>query len=250
MELSKSKAALISSLSAKKMRSKYGLFTVEGEKSVFDMIDSFKPEIFVATSEWANENNERTAKLGIQVYEAPMSVIKKISSLTTPSPVIAVYKIPELKPPVIRKDKLYLLLDGIQDPGNLGTIIRTCDWFGVDCIFASNSTVDVYNPKTVQSTMGSLKRVNVFYGDLEKLIDQNPEMPIYGTLLNGKNIFKETLRNYGFLVMGNEGNGISEGLRKKIKLPLLIPPFDESSHGESLNVAIATAIALSRFRFG
>ena len=142
------------------------------------------------------------------------------------------------------------LLDGVQDPGNLGTIIRTADWFGIDTIFASSTTVDVFNPKTVQSTMGSLSRVNVFYTDLTALLASHRDMPSYGTFLNGKDTYKYKTENRGFLIMGNEGNGISDEVRKLVAHPLFIPPYNPDAHGESLNVAIATAIALSNFRFG
>ena len=136
----------------------------------------------------------------------------------------------------------------IQDPGNLGTIMRTAHWFGIDRIYASRDTVDIFNPKTVQSTMGSLGRVEIVYCDLGELMDKNPDMPVYGTLLDGKNIYKATLGEHGFIIMGNEGKGISESLRKRITSPLLIPPYDYSNHSESLNVAIATAVTLSQFR--
>ncbi|MDE7108516.1 MAG: RNA methyltransferase, partial [Muribaculaceae bacterium] len=167
-----------------------------------------------------------------------------------PSQVMAIFKMPGNEMPEIKQDKLYLLLDGVQDPGNLGTIIRTYDWFGVDTIFASDSTVDVFNPKTVQSTMGSLKRVEVHYTDLGRLIERYPDMPVYGTVLDGRNIYKMKLNDFGFIVMGNEGNGITDSIKNKIKIPLLIPPYDKDSHAESLNVAIATAVVLSTFRFG
>ena len=147
----------------------------------------------------------------------------------------------------IDKDGLYLLLDEIQDPGNLGTIIRTSDWFGVYNIFASKNTVDVFSPKVVQSTMGSLSRVKVRYVDLEKLITENKDIKVIGTLLDGKPLNKVTLERKGFLLMGNEGRGMSDNLKKLIDLPLTILPFNKNNHPDSLNVAIATAIVLSHF---
>ena len=250
MELSKSKANVISSLSSKKMRIKHGLFLAEGEKCVLDMLDAYQVEYIVATPEWIERNIRRLKIPDTQIFEAHLNDIRKMSSLSTPSQVMAIFKMPGNEMPEIKQDKLYLLLDGVQDPGNLGTIIRTYDWFGVDTIFASDSTVDVFNPKTVQSTMGSLKRVEVHYTDLGRLIERYPDMPVYGTVLDGRNIYKMNLKDFGFIVMGNEGNGITDSIKNKIKIPLLIPPYDKDSHAESLNVAIATAVVLSTFRFG
>ena len=250
MELSKSKASLLSSLSAKKMRKKYGIFLAEGEKCVSDMLGGFKLEYLVVSPEWITENSEKEIVRKNEVFVASGNIIKKISSLSTPSDIMGVFRLPETQLPELDSNKLYLLLDGVQDPGNLGTIIRTADWFGIDTIFASSTTVDVFNPKTVQSTMGSLSRVNVFYTDLTALLASHRDMPSYGTFLDGKDIYKYKTENRGFLIMGNEGNGISDEVRKLVAHPLLIPPYNPNAHGESLNVAIATAIALSNFRFG
>ncbi|EKC70747.1 tRNA/rRNA methyltransferase, partial [human gut metagenome] len=140
--------------------------------------------------------------------------------------------------------------DGVQDPGNLGTIIRIADWFGITHIYCSQDTADVYNPKVVQATMGSIARVKVEYGDLLGLVESLPaDVPVYGTLLDGDNIYQQKLENRGLIVMGNEGKGISPALAKKVNHKLLIPNFPEGrATADSLNVAIATAITCSEFR--
>lgn len=249
MEISKTKANLFSGLSNKKMREKSGLFMAEGKKCVLDTLGAFELVNLVATEEWLERNGKITGSLEQEkILTAREDVIKKISSLSTPSDVIAVFKIPQQTEISLSEDELYLFLDGIQDPGNLGTIIRTADWFGFDKVICSKNTVDVFNPKTIQSTMGSLKRVKIFYDDLEKLLIDGKTKRIYGTLLEGENIFKKKLDKSGVIIMGNEGNGISECLRRLISDPLFIPPYREESHAESLNVAIATAITLAQFR--
>ena len=176
--------------------------------------------------------------------------MKRISSLSTPPEIIAVFKLPigideDIE---ISDDGLYLMLDGIQDPGNFGTIIRTADWFGFDMVICSKDTVDVYNPKVVQATMGSLKRVRIIYTDLPRLIKESKIRHVYGTMLEGENIFEKKLLSNGAIIMGNEGNGLSDEVRKLVTDPLLIPPTRKDAHGESLNVAIATAITIAQFR--
>lgn len=245
MELSKSKFNIFASLGSAKMRKKHRLFTVEGEKSVSDTINSFDVEAIVCV-----KGNIFDFSLGHgPVYEVSTDEMRRLSNLTTPSSVMAVYKLPESDHSAVKHigNGLYVLLDGIQDPGNLGTIVRTCHWFGIFTIFASKDTVDIYNPKTVQSTMGSISKVEIVYCDLEKLLEENPDMPVYGTFLDGKNIFATKLEKRGFIVMGNEGKGISDKLRKHISQPLFIPPAT-SDHGESLNVAVATAITIAQFQ--
>ncbi|MDE7438454.1 MAG: RNA methyltransferase [Muribaculaceae bacterium] len=247
MELSKSKESLYSQLGRKKMRDKHSLFMAEGRKSVADTIGYFEPEAIIAVKGADIPDSWLSADCFFDVTPERMA---KISTLSTPPEVLAVYRIlnsnGKIPPP--KADELYLLLDEVQDPGNLGTIIRTAHWFGIKRIYCSQTTADLYNPKTVQSTMGSLGRVDVIYCDLKELIEANPEMPVYGTLLNGENIYKAPLGNHGFIIMGNEGRGISEALRRKVTSPLLIPPYDAKDHSESLNVAIATAVTLSQFR--
>ncbi len=250
MEISKTKASLLATLSSKKMREKHKLFLVEGAKCVFDMLGAFDIVNLIATEEWLLNNK---VPLGIGeklILTAGEEVMKKISSLSTPPKVIAVFSMPsdDSKEIILNNEELYLMLDGIQDPGNLGTIIRTADWFGFDKVICSKDTADVYNPKTIQSTMGSLKRVKVYYADLVKVLSRNPINHIYGTLLEGENIFKKSLSQSGVIIMGNEGKGLSKEIKELITDPLFIPPTKEDSHGESLNVAIATAITIAQFR--
>ena len=185
--------------------------------------------------------------------------LRKLSFLQHPQEILAVFEIPNhgdrlfdvnsfnQKPvPVI--DQLALALDSVQDPGNLGTIIRIADWFGISTIYCSEDTADVYNPKVVQATMGSLAHINIVYCDLVELLQQY-DCPIYGTLLDGQDIYQQELSQKGIIVMGNEGNGISQRVRPLITHRLLIPNFNKNSEtAESLNVAIATAITCSEFR--
>jgi len=171
----------------------------------------------------------------------------RISQFDNPSDVIAVYEKPA---DTIDSDRistsLNVVLDNIQDPGNLGTIIRLADWFGVRDIFASPTTVDVYNHKVVQATMGAIARVKVHYGDLEALFEEYPDLPIYGTFLDGKDIYKSELGKKGFVVFGNEGQGISAKVAKHVDSRLLIPKA-KSAGSESLNVGVAAAITISEF---
>lgn len=249
MELSKSKISLFASLGQKKFRRRNSLFIVEGRKSVEDTIRHFDLEaLILADNKEAGSYEVPSDK----IFEASEAVRRKISSLTTVPDVMAVYRLPadpdDLPDCRVNRHGLNLILDGIQDPGNLGTIIRTAHWFGVRKIFASNDTVDVYNAKVIQSTMGSLPHVEVLYCDVVELLAQFPDMPVYGTLLSGENIYEADLKNEGFIIMGNEGKGIRDNLLSLITYALKIPPYYRDSHSESLNVAIATAITLSEFR--
>ena len=175
------------------------------------------------------------------------SDLKKITALATPNSCLAVFKIPAEKK--IGESGLILALDSIRDPGNLGTILRLCDWFGIDQLICSKETVDIYNPKVVQATMGSIARVNVNYVDLENVVSQT-KLPVFGTFMDGNNIYKTNLPQEGIIIMGNEANGISPELEKLIKNRLTIPRFGTLQKTESLNVATATAIILSEFRRG
>ena len=165
---------------------------------------------------------------------------------------LALLRIPEERQatgPTARSGRLSLALDGVQDPGNLGTIIRVADWFGIDTIYCSRDTADAYNPKVVQATMGSLAHVHILYCDLTALLDAlPPAYPVYGTLLDGEDIYRQELSQEGIIVMGNEGNGISADVRRRVNRRLLIPNFHDGDTAESLNVAIATAITCSEFR--
>lgn len=244
--LSKAKAKFFKSLSSKKERDRHSLFIAEGEKCVLDTLAAFEIEAIVCTNDWFENHRDQLEKYDDKVVLTDKRGIEIISSLNSLPEVIAVLKKPDCSTEIPRldPDNLYLLLDEIQDPGNLGTIIRTCDWFGVYNIFASKNTADVYGPKVVQATMGSLSRVSVIYLDLEELILKNRHMKVLGTLLDGTP-YTETGTSNGLLVMGNEGKGISDSLKKLIDIPVTIPPANHSAHPDSLNVAIATAILLS-----
>ena len=177
--------------------------------------------------------------------------MKKASFLRTPQGVLAVFKQQNHEiDPTIPEHELCLALDNVQDPGNMGTIIRIADWFGIEHIYCSNGSVDIYNPKTVQATMGAIGRVKIHYTSLPELIKSlENKAPIYGTFLDGEDIYSSTLSNKGIIVMGNEGNGISEECSNLIKERLLIPNYPkERSTSESLNVSVATAIICSEFR--
>ena len=233
--ISKSQIKQIRSLRVKKFRDESGLFVAEGEKCVEELRKGFELVLLV------NRDN------------ATEKEIEQMSSLRTPQGTIGVFRqrpvslLPTLKG---RSGGIILALDGIQDPGNLGTIIRTADWFGVDDIVCSLDTADCYNPKVVQATMGSLARVRLHYTNLADWLtaESANRIKIYGTLLDGKNIYEQDLSSGGIIVMGNEGNGISPEVRQMITHPLLIPSCREGDHAESLNVGIATAITLSEFR--
>jgi len=240
--LSKSQISLFKSLQHKKFRKVYGLFIAEGYKSVAEFITAgFVVENVYHTSAIAPKLLKLSAKINFQ--EISLADIAKLSALSTPPDVIAMVKIPErpLLDAGLLQQKHTLVLDGIQDPGNMGTIIRTADWFGITHIICSEDTVDVYNPKVVQATMGSLARVNVYYASLEKTIPAL-KMPVYGALLNGQNIYTTNFKNEGLIVMGNEGNGIRPGIQQLVDTAVTIPSLGKA---ESLNVAIATAIFCS-----
>ncbi|GAB3935689.1 TrmH family RNA methyltransferase [Mucilaginibacter myungsuensis] len=239
---SKSQISLIKSLQHKKFRNVHGLFIAEGLKSVAEFITSgYTVQTIYHTANVAPKLLKLSAKINFQ--EVSLDDIAKISNLTTPQEVIALIKTPQW--PTLNagllKNKFALALDGIQDPGNMGTIIRTADWFGIKHIICSEDSVDVYNPKVVQATMGSLARMNVYYTDLEAIIPQL-SVPVYGALFNGQDIYQTPFKTEGLVVMGNEGNGIRPNIERLIKTPVTIPG---AGNTESLNVAIATAIFCS-----
>lgn len=247
MNLSKTKIGVYSGLSGRKQRLKAGLFTAEGAKCVEDTIDHFQVEAIVAVPEWIESNSFAS---DMPVYMADKSVMRQISQLQTLPEVIAVYRMPELKSPDTRllESELTLLLDAVQDPGNLGTILRTASWFGVRQVVLGIGCVDPYNPKTVQSSMGAIGMIRLAQADIVNLVRRHSDIPLYGTLLDGKNIYEAELKIPAFVAMGNEGNGLSEDLRRLVDRPILIPSFASGAHAESLNVAAATAITLSEFR--
>ena len=245
--ISKNKIKYIRSLELKKNRNKEGKFVAEGFKVVDDLLALQPADLIVATGEWLRDKHFGAET---EVIEVTDEELKKVSFLQHPQQVLAVFKQATSGDYSINSSELSLALDGVQDPGNLGTIIRIADWFGITHIYCSQDTADVYNPKVVQATMGSIARVKVEYGDLLGLVESLPaDVPVYGTLLDGDNIYQQKLENHGLIVMGNEGKGISPALVKKVNHKLLIPNFPEGrATADSLNVAIATAITCSEFR--
>lgn len=236
--ISKNQQKLVRQLELKKNRKKEGLFVAEGPKVVGDLLhEGFKASVLFATEAWK----------GPRDIDVTDEELRRLSFLQHPQQVLGIFKIPSMTPTLPLEPHLYLALDGIQDPGNLGTIIRIADWFGISAIYCSEETADVWNPKVVQATMGSISRVPIYYIDLKELI-KSTTLPVYGTFLDGKNIYEYPLTQDGIIVMGNEGNGISQEVRNFIKNRLIIPDFHEGETADSLNVAIATAIACSEFR--
>ncbi|MCH4147262.1 MAG: RNA methyltransferase [Prevotella sp.] len=243
--ISKAKIKFIHSLEQKKIRMQERLFVAEGPKVVGDLLKVMRAKLIVKTVDSKIDNIGEA-----EVIEVTDDELRKVSFLQHPQEMLAVFPMFEISKEKPDSQCLSLALDGVQDPGNLGTIIRIADWFGIKHIYCSMDTADVYNPKVVQATMGSLARVTIEYTDLETLIDTYPaDYPIYGTLLDGNNIYKEPLTKEGLIVMGNEGNGISPSIRSKINHRLLIPNYPEGREtADSLNVAIATAITCNEFR--
>ncbi|CDN32855.1 tRNA (guanosine(18)-2'-O)-methyltransferase [Mucinivorans hirudinis] len=225
--MTKTEIQQIRALHSKEGRAEQGLFIAEGKKLVGDLLQS-------------NLKIARIYRTG-QIEASEMS---RISALKTPTDTLALVEIPQWQP--VSKG-LRLVLDGVQDPGNLGTIIRIADWFGIGDVFCSLGSADCFNPKVVQATMGAIARVRVHYVDLTELL-QGVELPIYGTFLEGENIYDTPLEGQGFVVMGSEGRGISEDIEKLITKKLYIPNFAAGVAVESLNVAVATAITCSEFK--
>lgn len=241
--ISKNQIKLIKSLSQKKNRQQQGLFIVEGIKGITEFLNSdYKLETLYTTK---------------SIFEAPTNAVieisevdlKKISALKNPNTALAIFRISEQKKAV--KTGLIMALDEVRDPGNLGTIIRLCDWYGIKNLVCSLNTVDCYNAKVVQATMGSLARVTIHYLDLEEYLEaylKANEIEVFGTFLNGENIYTADLPNQGIVILGNEANGISEALKTRVHRKLTIPKFGDIKATESLNVANAAAVVLSEFR--
>jgi len=244
--LSKSKLKYIRSLKEKKYRLEHGTFVAEGNKLVKDLLPSMKCQLLLVTSGFEYDYSDFDIE---EIVEVNDSQLAQASFLQNPQQVLAVFYQPEQKINTDFSKELVIALDGIQDPGNLGTIVRLADWYGIRSVFCSLGTADIYNPKVVQATMGALARVNVQYIDLESLLINNKNIPLYGTLLDGKNIYEEELTTNGIIVMGNEGNGIRPGIQKLITTRLYLPNYPIGNPtSESLNVAIATAIVCAEFR--
>ena len=236
--LSKNQVKWVRSLQQKKQRDAEGVFVAEGHKCVEELRGAFELVLMV-TPDNATEVE-----------------ISQMSNLRTPQGEIGVFRKRQIPISTLNSQlsTLSIALDGVQDPGNLGTIIRTCDWFGIHDIYCSMDTADCYNPKVVQATMGALARVRVHYINLKKWLEevQKAGVPVYGTLLEGGNMYEKgaiTDKSKGVIIMGNEGNGISPAVRQLITHPIRIPSYPEHAEtSESLNVGIATAIVLAEFR--
>lgn len=247
--LSKNDIKNIKSLEQKKFRDEKGLFVAEGHKLVGELLGVFKCVLVVGTQEWITSRKSIPAQ---RVETVTAEELKRASLLRTPQDVLAVFCIPDNAASLSQaaSKNLVLALDDVQDPGNLGTIVRIADWFGVRDIFCSKGTADIYNPKAVQATMGAISRVELHYTDLFKELSELPHStPIYGTYLNGDTIYDTELSQEGVIIMGNEGNGISAQVGKAVNRRLYIPNWPAgATTSESLNVAIATAIVCSEFR--
>jgi TrmH family RNA methyltransferase len=253
--LSKNKIKHLRSLRLKKYRDKYGEYLVEGEKIIKELINTgySKLKQLIVTRQWLKDNYKdgiHSSDLVLTVTEHELS---KISSFKTPGKVVAVMSIPEH---IINKDDIIkgisLVLDKIQDPGNLGNIIRIADWFGIKNIFCSHDCADCFSPKVVQSTMGAIIRINVYYVNLKDLLEEYNSVQgftVYGTFLNGESIYDKNLAEKAFIVMGNESRGISKSYMPYITTRLFIPKYTHQAGSvESLNVSAATAIVCSEFR--
>lgn len=248
--LSKAQIKRISSYKESKYRNQDKVFVVEGVKVVNELLNSsYEIETICTLKQWLDDNSQRINNKARNIVEVNEDELKKISSFSTPNQILAVVKMPSPKEPVL-KDKLVLALDQINDPGNLGTIIRIAHWFGIEDIICSENTVDQYNPKTIQSTMGSLFRVNVSYLNLKSFLQNLPDdNPVYGTIVeNGENIYEKQVQTYGIIIIGSESHGISNEILPLINNPITIPNFSINQRAESLNASIATGIIVSEFK--
>ena len=245
--LSKNQIKFIKSLAQKKHRDESVCFLAEGNKLVADLLPHFDCDLLFCESSWLATQGDINAS---QIEIANAGDIDKVSLLKNPQQVLAVFRQPQYELNIEElSEKLSLVLDCIQDPGNLGTIIRIADWFGIENIICSSDTADLYNSKTVQATMGALARVKVHYTDLAVFLKEISFLPVYGTYLDGTDIYTKKLSNKGFIIMGNEGNGISPEIEQFINEKLYIPNYpDNRDTSESLNVAVATAITCAEFR--
>ncbi|MCF1190772.1 RNA methyltransferase [Mangrovimonas sp. AS39] len=236
--LSKNQIKLVASLKQKKYRNQHGLFVAEGIKTIEELLASQIKLYHLFTTESFQLGSQKETL--ITDHE-----LKKISYLTTPNKALALFEIPNVLP--LDKSQLIVAVDEVRDPGNLGTIIRLCDWFGIEHLVCSTGTVDCFNPKVIQATMGSIIRVNIHYLDLPHLLSDF-DYPIFGAFMDGENVYSKALPSQGLVIMGNEANGISKEVEKFVTDRISIPRFGKLQETESLNVATATAILLSEFK--
>ncbi len=248
MVISKAKSKLINSLHLKKFRNEHGLFVAEGRKLIGELLPHFECKLLIRTAE--PFNNEHQVNVQELIVMDNTEELKGVSSLTTPPSALALLRIPQREFSLeMLTNQLTLMLDDVQDPGNLGTIIRTANWFGIRNIICSHGCADVFSAKVVQATMGALAHTNIVYTDLLPVLEhcKANKIAVFGTMLNGKDIYTTDLSN-GIIVMGNEGNGISDAVAQYVNNALLIPSYAAENVTESLNVAIATAITCAEFR--
>ena len=240
MSISKNQLKLITSLSQKKYRQKHNLFIAEGVKVLNELLNSpFEIETLFCTDDFETTISEK------KIVRISETELKKVSTLKSPNKALGIFKIPKEK--ALQNSGLTIALDAINDPGNLGTIIRLCDWFGVTQLVCSKDTVDCYNQKVVQASMGSLTRVSIYYTDLENYITKS-NLDTFIADMDGENVYKTKFPKEGILIMGNEANGVSEEIKSLLQYKISIPRFGETQETESLNVATATAILLSEFK--
>ena len=243
--ITKNQIKYINSLQQKKFRVENQSFVVEGAKSVLELLKSdFIIEMLFVTDTFFEEHQNFLQNPSIQVEIATQSDLEKAGSFSSNNAALAVVKTKENEELLVKENEFALILDDIRDPGNLGTIIRVADWYGIHKLICSNATVDFYNPKVISATMGSFTRTNLYYTDLEGFI-KNQSVNIYGTLLDGNNIHETKFSDSGYIVIGNEANGISEPIEKLITHKITIPRFGQA---ESLNAGIATAVVLDNLR--
>ena len=245
--LSNSQVKYIKSLSIKKFRVKYKTFICEGDKIVKELLQNqlFAIELICATPSWINQNQPLLNIAKDQLVQLSERDLKKVSNLSTPNQVLAVVKTPDFSFDPVIETSLCLYLDDIRDPGNMGTILRIADWFGLSYVFASPQSVDFYNPKVIQSSMGAFLRVKHLQCELEELHQAYPQKKIYGADMKGQNIFKHPLDAAGLIIIGNEGGGISPASSQKIQEWIAIP---SGGGAESLNAAVATGIICACFK--
>ena len=247
--LSKALQKRILALDNKKQRKESGLFVAEGGKTVLDLMAAgIALDKLIATTEWLKEHR---LDPGTEVIEVSNEEMRRISFQQAPQGVMGIFHQPQYEADYTTPEReLCLALDNVQDPGNLGTIVRIADWFGIENIFCSVGTADIYNPKTIQATMGAIGRIKIHYVNLPEFLESIKEKaPLYGTFLDGENIYNKELKGNGLIIMGNEGNGISKECSRNITERLFIPNYPSGREtSESLNVSVATAIICSEFR--
>lgn len=253
--ISKNKIKYIRSLEMKKYRKADCVFVAEGKKLVGDLIGSFDLTYVAATAAWLSDNALLLSSAvfqGVEVDEVSEEELRRVSFQETPQQVLAIFRQRQSDADIneVAANDLCLVLDDVQNPGNMGTIVRIADWFGIRHIFCSDASADIYNPKTVQATMGGMARVEVHYANLPLLLDSlDSSIPVYGTFLDGDDIHGQQLSSHGVIIMGNEGRGVSAPVSAHVSHRLFIPNYPPgSSTSESLNVAIATAIVCNEFR--